>query len=127
MSFVDLRDGLIGPDEHHEHDACDGTLEYLFSEAKLREVCGGKAGALRAKAQLAGRPGARRRAAVDPAHDLGRGRQSARAGSRGPRRGVRRRGVRRRGGVAPSGDPQNPKGSRRIGRRARRVGAARAN
>jgi hypothetical protein len=30
----------------------DGTLEYLFPEAKLREVCGGKAGALRAKAQL---------------------------------------------------------------------------
>jgi len=59
-SFVDLRDGLIGPDEDHDHDSCDGyvnegpdgTLEYLFSEAKLREVCGGKAGALRAKAQL---------------------------------------------------------------------------
>jgi len=60
-SFVDLRDGLIGPDEDHDHDTCDGyvnegpdgTLEYLFSEAKLREVCGGKAGALRVKAQLA--------------------------------------------------------------------------
>ena len=55
------REGLIGPDEDHHHDTCDGyvnegqdgTLEYLFSEAKLREVCGGKAGALRAKAQLA--------------------------------------------------------------------------
>jgi putative DNA primase/helicase len=60
-SFVDLRDGLIGPDEDHDHDTCDGyvnegpegTLEYLFSEAKLREVCGGKAGALRVKARLA--------------------------------------------------------------------------
>ena len=59
-SFVDLRDGLIGPDEDHDHDSCDGyvnerpdgTLEFLFSEAKLREVCGGKAGALRTKAQL---------------------------------------------------------------------------
>ena len=59
-SFVDLRDGLIQPDEDYDHDTCDGyvnegpdgTLEYLFSEAKLREVCGGKAGALRAKAQL---------------------------------------------------------------------------
>ena len=58
-SFVDLRDGLVGPDEHHDHDSCDGYvnegpegLEYLFSEAKLREVCGGKAGALRAKARL---------------------------------------------------------------------------
>ncbi|HKI15467.1 MAG TPA: DUF927 domain-containing protein, partial [Roseiarcus sp.] len=60
-SFVDLRDGLIGPDEDHDHDGCDGyvnqrddgTLEYLFSEAKVQEVCGGKAGALRVKAQLA--------------------------------------------------------------------------
>jgi len=60
-SFVDLRDGPVGPDERHDHDTCDGyindgpdgTLEYLFSEAKLREVCGGKTGALRVKAQLA--------------------------------------------------------------------------
>jgi hypothetical protein len=59
-SFIDLRNGLIGPDEDHDHDTCDGyvnggqggTLEYLFSEAKLREVCGDKAGALRGKAQL---------------------------------------------------------------------------
>jgi hypothetical protein len=59
-SFIDLREGLVRPGEGHDHDACDGyinegpdgTLEYLFSEAKLREVCGGKAGALRAKAQL---------------------------------------------------------------------------
>jgi len=59
-SFVDLRDGLIGPDEDHDHDSCDGyvnersdgTLEYLFSEAKVREVCGGKAGALEVKARL---------------------------------------------------------------------------
>jgi hypothetical protein len=60
-SFVDLQNGLIGPDEDHDHDACDGyvnerpdgTLEFLFSEAKVQEVCGGKAGALQAKAQLA--------------------------------------------------------------------------
>jgi hypothetical protein len=59
-SFVDLRDGLIGPDERHDHGTCDGyinegpdeTLEYLFSEKKLQEVCGGKAGALRVKARL---------------------------------------------------------------------------
>jgi hypothetical protein len=60
-SFVDLRDGFIEPGGDHDHDTCDGyvnegpdgPLEYLFSEAKLREVCGGKAGALRVKAQLA--------------------------------------------------------------------------
>ena len=97
QSFVDLREGLIGPDEDHDHDTCDGyvnegqdgTLEYLFSEAKLREVCGGKAGALRAKAQLARRLASpRRRAAVDPAHDLGGGNEQARAGSRDPRGGL---------------------------------------
>jgi putative DNA primase/helicase len=60
-SFVDLQNGLIGPDEDHDHNTCDGyvnerpdgTLEFLFSEAKVQEVCGGKAGALQAKAQLA--------------------------------------------------------------------------
>jgi hypothetical protein len=59
-SFVDLRDGLVGPGEDHDHASCDGyvnegpdgSLEYLFSEAKLREVCGSKAGALRVKGQL---------------------------------------------------------------------------
>jgi hypothetical protein len=48
---------LIGPDERHDHATCDGyinespdrTLEYLFSEKKLQEVCGSKAGALRVK------------------------------------------------------------------------------
>jgi len=59
-SFVDLRDGLIDPDGNHDHDSCEGyvnqhgdkTLEFLFAESKLQQVCGGKVQALRVKAEL---------------------------------------------------------------------------
>jgi hypothetical protein len=58
-SFIDLRGALVDPDGDHDHATCAGYvsqgrggLELLLSEAKLQEVCGGKAGALRAKAQL---------------------------------------------------------------------------
>jgi hypothetical protein len=58
--FVDLRQGLVDPTEEHVHEKCagyvnrrpDGTLEYLFSDAKFNEICGGKGPALRLKDEL---------------------------------------------------------------------------
>ena len=58
--FVDLRQGLVDPTEEHVHATCpgyvnrhpDATLEYLFSDAKFSEICGGKGPALRLKAEL---------------------------------------------------------------------------
>jgi hypothetical protein len=46
--FVDLRKGLVGRSADHDHDACvgyvnnapDGSIEFLFSNNKLREICG---------------------------------------------------------------------------------------
>jgi hypothetical protein len=59
-ALVDLRRGLIDPASDHDHDSCDGylnrrkdgNLEYLFSEARLLKVCGGKAAVLQVKRQL---------------------------------------------------------------------------
>ena len=58
--FVDLRRGLVDPTEEHHHPTCpgyinerlNGRLEYLFSDAKFNEVCGGKGPALRLKDEL---------------------------------------------------------------------------
>jgi hypothetical protein len=59
--FVDLRKGLVGRSAGHDHDACagyinqrqqDGTVEYLFSEAELKSVCGSRAALLRLKRDL---------------------------------------------------------------------------
>jgi hypothetical protein len=95
-SFVVLADRLVDPASGHDHAACDGYLymgkseELLFSEAKLQEVCGGKAGALGLKRWLQGRgvASARRRAAVHAADNLGERSEPARAGRRGAGGGV---------------------------------------
>jgi hypothetical protein len=59
-AFVDLRRGLIPTGGAHVHAACEGyvnfshsdVLEFLFSEAKLQAICGGKGPAVRVKQQL---------------------------------------------------------------------------
>jgi hypothetical protein len=59
-SFVDLRRGFLDPTKERHHSACagyvnaqpDGALEVLFPDARFNEICGGKAAALRAKAEL---------------------------------------------------------------------------
>jgi hypothetical protein len=58
--FVDLRKGLVGRSAGHDHDACvgyvnkapDGTVEFLFSNDKLREICGSEAALRRLKQDL---------------------------------------------------------------------------
>jgi hypothetical protein len=60
QGFVDLRRRLVRPTADHDHASCpgyvnqrpDGTLEYLFSETKFNEICGGKGPALRLKTDL---------------------------------------------------------------------------
>ncbi len=58
--FVDLRKGLVGRSADHDHDAClgyvnealDGTVEFLFSNDKLREIVGSEAAWRRLKRDL---------------------------------------------------------------------------
>jgi hypothetical protein len=58
--FVDLRKGLVERDADHDHGACvgyvnrapDGSNEFLFSNDKLREICGSCAALLQLKQDL---------------------------------------------------------------------------
>ena len=58
--FVDLRKGLVGRSANHDHEACvgyvneapDGSNEFLFSNDKLREICGSHAALLQLKQKL---------------------------------------------------------------------------
>jgi hypothetical protein len=58
--FVDLRNGLVGGPADHDHDACvgyvnwppDGSKEFLFSNGKLREICGSEKALRRLKQNL---------------------------------------------------------------------------
>ncbi len=58
--FVDLRKGLVGRSADHDHDACvgyvneapDGTVEFLVSNDKLREICGSEKALRRLKQDL---------------------------------------------------------------------------
>jgi hypothetical protein len=58
--FIDLRKGLVERDADHDHGTCvgyvnrapDGSNEFLFSNDKLREICGSLAALLRLKQDL---------------------------------------------------------------------------
>jgi hypothetical protein len=58
--FVDLRKGLVGRPASHKHSTCvgyvnnapDGSIEFLFSNGKLREICGSRAALLQLKQKL---------------------------------------------------------------------------
>ena len=58
--FVDLRKGLVGRSADHDHDACvgyvnrapDGTVEFLVSNGKLRDIVGSEAALRRLKQDL---------------------------------------------------------------------------
>jgi putative DNA primase/helicase len=59
-TFVDLRKGLIPRNTSHKHESCpgyfnqrpDGSVELLFSNAILNQLCGGFSGVKRLKSQL---------------------------------------------------------------------------